>query len=107
MSSRGCGGSLTWRRSGSMTFSTVVRPRVALGEEPLAAAHPVLPPLALDAGDVVAEIDVVGQLTERRLALRARGHLAEVRVLVDRTRTAVRARKQKRHSVTRRVTRIR
>ena len=51
---------------GKHDLEHLVRPRVALGEEPLAAARAVLPPLALHARDVVAEVHVVGQLTQRR-----------------------------------------
>ncbi len=51
-------------RLGEHDLEHLVRPRVALGEEPLAAPRAVLPPLALDAGDVVAEVHVLGQLTQ-------------------------------------------
>ena len=57
--------------SGSDHLEHLVRPRVALGEEPLAAPRAVLPPLALHARDVVAEVHVVGQLTQARRAGRA------------------------------------
>src|SRR6266545_4836545 len=44
----------------------LVGARVALGEEPLAAAGTVEPPLALDPRDVVAEVVVGAQLARRR-----------------------------------------
>ena len=79
----------------STSFVRVSRSR----EEPLAAALPVLPPLALHARDVVAEIDVVGQLTQRGRRLRPRRDLAEVGELVYGPRPAVRAWQHERHQV--------
>ena len=78
------------RPAGQLDALDLVRARVALGEEPDLAAVAVMPPLALHAGDVAAEVDVVGELGERRGGLRARRHLARVRELVDVTRAAVR-----------------
>ena len=46
----------------SSVSEDLVRARVALGQEPDLAAEAVVPPLALDAGDVAAEVEVVGQL---------------------------------------------
>ena len=76
--------SLTRTSSSRGTPRAPVRARVAVGEEPLAAARPVLPPLTLHAGDVVAEVHVLGQLTQRGRARWTLRDLAEVGVLVDR-----------------------
>ena len=46
----------------------LVRARVALGEKPFTTARAMLPPLALHAGHVVAEVHVVGQLVQARRA---------------------------------------
>ena len=67
----------------------LVRAGVALREEPLPAALPVLPPLALLARDVVAEVHVVGQLTQRRRRPGPVRDLAEVGELVHGPRPAV------------------
>ena len=71
------------RSAGSRRSEHLVRARVALRDEPEAAADPVVPPLPLHSGDVVAEVDVVGQLAQRRLRGRSPGHLALVAELVD------------------------
>ena len=71
-------------RIGTRDLEDLVRTRIAPREEPLPAPAAVLPPLALHAGDVVAEVHVIGQLTQRRRAERRPARdLAEVRVLVD------------------------
>src|SRR5436190_1082687 len=69
----------------------------ALGEEPRPAAGAVVPPLALHARDVAAEIDVVRELAERRTRSRSRQHLAGRRELVDVAGPAVGAGEQERH----------
>ena len=84
--------------AGKADAEHLVRARVALGLEPCPAARAVIPPLALDAGDVAAEVVVLVQLAERGLLARTRGDLAaegEVGHLAD---AAVRAREHERHS---------
>src|SRR4051794_35290316 len=54
----------------------LVGARVALGEEPLAAAGAMEPPLALHARDVLAEVVVRAQLARRRGLARPGVHLA-------------------------------
>ena len=90
------------REISRISFVRVSRRR----EEPLAAARPVLPPLALRAGDVVPEIDVVGEFAQRRrAAVPAAGrawstrHLAVVRVLLGRSGPAEWAREQEGHQL--------
>src|SRR5439155_239879 len=73
------------------------RPRVPLGLEPELAAVPVVPPLALDTGDVLPEVEVARQLAEARRALRSHRDLTLVRELVDVPRAAVWTREQERH----------
>src|SRR5437762_11250136 len=75
----------------------LVRARVALGLEPRPAAEAVVPPFALDAGNVPAEVEVRGELAERRLRSRPRRHLAGAVELVDVSQPAVGATEQERH----------
>src|SRR5712691_12203525 len=83
------GGRLRLGCAGDLHAQVLVRPGVALGEEPDLAAEPMLPPLPLNAGDVAPEIDVVRQLAEARCAARARGHFTGVGELADVARAAV------------------
>src|SRR5204863_5992523 len=73
----------------------LVRPRVPLGDEPLLASVPVVPPLPLKTRNVLPEVEVRGQLAEvGRRAARAGRDITLVRELVDVSRAAVRARQQ-------------
>src|SRR5690349_20386696 len=56
----------------------------------------MVPPLALDSGDVPAEVDIVGELLEARRLPRPGRHLAGVRELVHVARAAVGAGEEKR-----------
>src|SRR4051794_28116191 len=56
-----------------------------------------MPPLALQAGDVAAEVDVVRELGERGGGRRPRGHLAGVGELFDVARAAVGAGEEEAH----------
>ena len=86
MRSPGCAGR---RVTTELRQQHVVRARVALGEEPLAAAGAVEPPLALHAGDVVAEVVVGAQLARRGRRARARVDLAPEAEVGDLARAAV------------------
>ena len=55
------GGPLARGLRGHRGQQHLVGPRVALGEEPRAAPGAVVPPLALDAGDVAAEVVVLAR----------------------------------------------
>ena len=65
-------GMLTRARREARHPQHLVRAGVALGLEPRAAPGAVVPPLALHAGDVAAEVVVLVQLAERRGAARGR-----------------------------------
>jgi len=61
----------------------LVGARVALGEEPLATAGAVEPPLALNPGDVPAEVVVGAQLAQRGALAGAAADLAAIREVGD------------------------
>src|SRR5439155_7226962 len=75
----------------------LVRTRVALGLEPRAAAEAVVPPLALDAGNVPAEVEVRGELAQRGFRPGPGRHLAGAGKLVHVAQPAVGAAEQERH----------
>ena len=64
--------------------------RVALGDEPLAAAGSVQPPLLLHSRDVPAEVVVLAELAKAGRLLRARVQLASEGEVGDLADTAVR-----------------
>src|SRR5919108_3552573 len=61
--------------SGQLGEHDLVGARVALGDEPDAAAGAVVPPFALDARDIGAEVVVLAELAQRWRGLRARVQL--------------------------------
>src|SRR5207248_7698469 len=63
----------------------------------------VVPPLALDTGDIASEVHVVGQLAKARRAWRAGRYLTRVAELVHVARTAVWAIQQERDAGLRRI----
>ncbi len=77
---------------GKPDLQHLVRARVALGQEPRPAARAVVPPLALHARDVAAEVVVLAELAERRGLPRARCHLAAEREVGHLADAAVRTR---------------
>ena len=62
--------------AGSADAQHLVGPRVAVGLEPRPAARAVIPPLALDARNVAAEVVVLRQLAQRWLRAGAGGHFS-------------------------------
>src|SRR5207248_9782567 len=92
------GGGVRLGPAGNLHAQHLVRAGVALGEEPQLATEPVLPPLALDAGHVSPEVDVVRELAEARRAPRPCRHLTRVGELVDVPFAAVRTGEKKRDS---------
>src|SRR5207253_1610988 len=77
-------------RSRDQRAPHLVRPRVALGDEPRLAALAVVPPFALQPGDVVPEIDVVGEVAQGRSGAWTAGDLTLEVKLVHGPRPAVR-----------------
>src|SRR5919201_3671865 len=74
----------------------LVRARVALGDEPRAAARAVEPPLALHARDVAPEVVVGAELAQRGALARPARDLAAACVVGHLAGAAVRAGQQKR-----------